>query len=116
MDYPAERFARTPISHIHRIIDELDNCQQSDANLASITSAQLCHLVRQAIHIFSQSAGSTSTGDPRQYLPFPEWAPPKAEPKGPSEMTALVLRDALRRREIPMHVFVALISPPEGES
>jgi hypothetical protein len=71
--------------------------------------------VRQGIHIFSQTSTPFTGVDTKQYLPFPDWKPPTEEVKGPSEMTALVLREALRRREIPMHVFVALISPPEDD-
>lgn len=79
-----------------------------------MTTAQLCFLVRQGIHIFSHST-TPMKGDAKQFLPFPDWKPPTEEVKGPTEMTALVLREALRRREIPMHVFVALISPPEDD-
>ncbi len=110
-DYPAERFARTPISHIRRILTELDNKVQAEANLASATNAQLCFLVRQAVHVFSHSTTPLTGISNKTYLPFPDWKPPSAKPSGPSEMTALALRETLRRRELPMHVFVALITP-----
>lgn len=113
-DYPAERFARTPINHIRRILSELDNKAQAEANLASTTSAQLCFLVRQGIHVFSQASTPLSGVTAKDYLPFPDWKPPSAKPTGPSEMTALALRETLRRRELPMHVFAALISPLDG--
>lgn len=115
LDYPPERFARTPIRHIQRILTDLDNKEQAEANLASASTAQLCYMVRQAINIFSHSTTPLSGVDPKTYLPFPEWSPPSAKPRGPSEMTALILREALRRREIPMQVFVALITPPEND-
>lgn len=110
-DYPAERFARTPINHIRRILTELDNKTQAEANLASATTAQLCFLVRQAVQVFSHSTTPLNGITNRTYLPFPDWKPPSAKPVGPTEMTSLALREALRRGRLPMHVFVALITP-----
>lgn len=114
-DYPPERFARTPIGHIKRIIAEISNQEQGNANLASSTTAQLCYLVRQAIHLYTQSTTPLTDIGPKNYLPFPEWKPPGSTPKGPSEITVQILREALRRREIPLYVFASLITPPEDD-
>jgi len=114
-DYPPERFSRTPISCIRLVLRELDHREQAEANLASSTTARLCFLLRQGLHAHSGATTPLTDVDIKSYLPFPDWKPPTEEVKGPSEMTALVLRETLRRREIPMHVFIALITPPESD-
>lgn len=78
--------------------------------------AQLCCLVTQALHVFSRAPGPVPKGDLKRFLPFPDWKPHENEKQGPSEITLLKLREALRRREIPMHVYLALQAPPENES
>ena len=115
-DYPAPRFARTPISVIRRVLTEIDNLEQAEANLASASTARLCYLVRQAVHVFSHAPGPLTDVDPRSYLPFPDWRPDDQKRPGPSDSTELVLKELVRRREIPMYVFKALITPPEDES
>lgn len=103
---------RTPIKQLQRILTELDNKEQAEANLASKSTAELCYLVRNAIHIFSHSTTPLTDVHVKSYLPFPDWKPPSAEIQGPSEMTVHVLREALRRHQLPMYVFTALITPP----
>lgn len=116
-DFPAPIFLRTPIAAIRRVLRELDAMDRGAANIASATNAQLCYLVRQAIHIFSHQT-SPYEGDPKSFLPFPDFTGTPEDDEsttaGPSELTRLTLREALRQHRIPLNVYAALITPPSA--
>lgn len=104
---------------IKRLLTEIENHEQAQANINSASTAQLCSLVRIAMHVFAHASGPVPDAEPKKFMPFPEWEPltaRKEKPKGPSEMTKLVLKEALRRGEIPLFVYVGLSSPPEDDS
>jgi len=112
-DYPAERFLRTPISSIRWLLRQLDDREKAQANLASLTSARLAHLVLQTAHGMSGSKRAAPKTKPADFLPFPEWKPTSVEAEGPDQPTKFILTELIRTRQIPMHVFASLMTPAE---
>lgn len=52
---------------------------------------------------------------PKDFLPFPDWRPSAADADGPDQPTKFILSELMRNRQIPMHVFVGLITPAEKQ-
>lgn len=113
-DFPAERFLRTPVSTLRWLLRELDDQEKAQANIDAITAARLTNLVLQVAHGFSGSKRAAPKTKPEDFLPFPNWRPTNQEADGPDQPTKFILSELLRNRQIPMHVFVALITPSEG--
>jgi hypothetical protein len=113
IDFPTERFLRTPIGTIRWILTQIDDQEKSQANIQAITAARLTSLVLQVAHSYSGSKKSAPKTDPEDFLPFPHWKPADARSEGVDQSTKLILSELLRNWQIPMHVFVALTTPPD---
>jgi hypothetical protein len=113
VDYPAERFLRTPISTLRWLLRQIDDAEQAKANLASITTARLTQLVVQVAHGFSGSKRAAPKVKPNEFLPFPDWKPASTEVDGPDQPTKFILSELIRTRQIPLHVFATLNTPAE---
>lgn len=114
-DYPAERFLRTPISSIRWLLRQLDDREKGQANLASVSTARLAHIVLQAAHGMSGSKSAAPKVQPKDFLPYPDWRPSTAEADGPDQPTKFILTELIKTRQIPMHVFASLITRAEEE-
>jgi len=115
MDYPAEKFIKTPINVITRVVQEVTKLEKYRANLEASTLAKIGTRLDQIAHAHFQAPGECKA-DPKDYLPFPDFDPEadKKKAKGPSRGTELVLRELISKYRIPMHVFVALMKPGES--
>lgn len=113
VDFPAERFLRTPTRTLHWLLSRIEDQQKAQANIDALSTAQLTHLVLQIAHGMSGSKRAAPKTKPDNFLPFPGWRPGGSAGEGPDQPTKFVLSELLRARRIPIHVFAALTSPPE---
>lgn len=70
-----------------------------------------------ALGVVEREAADSGVGghaELEDFLPFPNWKPSNLEAEGPDQPTKFILSELLRNRQIPMHVFVALITPAEN--
>ena len=96
------------------ILRRLDDDDQSRANVSSVTAARLATLVHEvALAHFGDKTNKSR--QPKVFLPFPDYTPEgeKAQKIGADEPTKLVLADLAKKHEIPIHVFTALMRPPD---
>jgi hypothetical protein len=114
-DFPVEKFLKTPINVITRVVQEVTRLEQYRANLEASSIAKLATRLDQIAHIHFQFPGECKA-EPKDYIPFPDFDPEadKKQAKGPSRGTELVLRELISKYRIPMHVFVALMKPGES--
>lgn len=105
---------RTPVSTIRWVLRELDDREKSLANLNALTTARLAHLVVQVAHGMSGSKHPVKA-KPQDFLPYPDWKPSSVEADGPDQPTKFILSELMRQRQIPMHVFVGLVTPVEKQ-
>ena len=112
-DFPRERFLRTPISTIRWVLRQLDDQEQSQANLAALPVARLTQIVLQVAHGFSGSKRAAPKTKVQEFLPFPDWRPSATEADGPDQPTKFILTELGRQRRIPVHVLTALLTPME---
>jgi hypothetical protein len=111
-DFPRERFLATPLRTLYRVIQEISDLEQRQANIESITVARLTEVVIQSVHAMSGSRSrNKQKARAKDFLPFPDWKPVSAESEGPSESTKFVLGELIHARRIPMYVYLALLSP-----
>ncbi len=111
-DFSRESFLRTPIHLIQRVLKEIDNHEQAQANIDSVTTARLIDVVLRVAHGFSGSKKKMAKTNISDFLPFPDWMP---ESKAKTEVdsgTKQVLIALLKKRQIPMHIFTGLVTPP----
>jgi hypothetical protein len=115
VDFPAEKFVKTPINVITKVMQEATSIQQYRANLEASTTAKLISKIDHVVHAWFQVSGDCKS-EPKDHLPFPDFDTENAKKasKGPSRATELVLRDLITKYRIPMHVFVALMKPGES--
>jgi hypothetical protein len=114
-DFPRERFLRTPIGLIRWILRQLDEREQALANMAALPTARLTQLVVQIAHGFSGSRRPAPKMKVQDFLPYPKLSPASAEAEGPDDPTKFILTELGRSHRIPMHVFVALMTPVERQ-
>ena len=122
VDFPRERFLRTPVRIIMDLIQYIDNEEQRQYNLASSATAMLSY---QVVGIASGMGGekvpehiSTDT-----FLPFPRWKAkenlfteeqpamqrPENDPTPSNRSTTKqIMLSLLKQRRIPPDVFLAL--------
>lgn len=113
LDFPRERFLRTPVSALRRVLRELDQREQAQANLDALATARLAHLVMQVAHGFSGSKRPPPKVEVKDFLPYPEFRPQGEEADGPDQPTRFILTELGQKRLLPIHVFTALIAPAE---
>lgn len=116
-DFPPERFLRTPITLVRDILRRLDEEEQARANLSSVTTARLASLIHSIALVHFQDQ-STKAQPAKDFLPFPDFSPENDKPKpaGPDEATQLTLTELVRKGQLPMHVFTALMHPESGNA
>lgn len=113
-EFTRERFLRTPISTIRWLLTELDDHEKEQANISSITTAQLAALVVQIAHAYSGSKSKSPAANPVSFLPYADWRPSGAkEGAGPDKATQMVLAELGGQRRLPVHVLAALLTPVE---
>lgn len=113
-DFPRERFLRTPVQAILKLLKYIESEEQRVANVYSAATAILGVQMAFIAHGFSGAKGGKPKVTLSDYLPFPDWKPPTEVVRdGPSPETKAVLISLLRERRIPMHVFTQLNSSPE---
>lgn len=112
VDYPREAFLRTPVQTIVHLLSHIDNEDQRNSNVNSITTAKLCAQVIAIAHGMSGSKGKRPKISIEDYLPFPDWSPTAEVRKGPDDDTKKILSSLIRERKLPMYVFVQLITAP----
>lgn len=113
MDFPRERFLRTPVRAIRRALRYVEDQEQAQANRDSVTAARLCQIVLQAAHNFSGSKRAAPKLNAKDFLPYPDWRPATEDATGPDQPTKFILSELGKQRLIPVHVLVALMTPPE---
>lgn len=114
-DFNPSSFLRTPIASIRTILAKIDSEEQRVANIAAYTQANLTHLVVNVAHGFSGSKKAAPRIKPKDFLPFPDWEPTQSRAERIDAGTSFVLSQLVKQRRIPMHVFTALMSPPESD-
>lgn len=116
-DMDSSTFIRTPIGYINKISKYIDDEEQREANIRSVTTAQLAVLLINVAHGFSGKRGNTPKVKATDFLPFPEWKPTNSNSASQIDpITKQILTQLIRRRAIPMYVFVSLLSsdPEDG--
>jgi hypothetical protein len=96
------------------ILRRLDDDDQSRANVSSVTAARLATLVHEvALAHFGDKTNKSR--QPKEFLPFPDYTPEgdKAKKVGADEATKLLLVDLAKKHKIPVHVFTAMMRPPD---
>ena len=114
-DFPRERFLRTPISTIRWALRQLDDREQSQANLEALPTARLTQILLQIAHGFSGSKRAAPKTKVQEFLPFPDWRPSTAEADGPDQPTRFILTELGKQRRLPIHVLTALLTPAERQ-
>jgi len=109
-DYPRERFVRTPVGTIRRVLRHLDDLEQRKANERALTTARLSQLVVQIAHGFSGSKKSPPKVTAKEFLPYPDWKPSSEQGDGPDQPTKFVLTQLVRQMRVPLHVYTALMT------
>jgi hypothetical protein len=113
-DFPKEVFARTPIHILKKVLQEIDNSEQAEANIYSMATARLTEVVVHVAHGFSGSKRKMPKTKTTDYLPYPDWSPKSEKKKEIDQETKTVLLSLLRQRRLPMYVFASLVTtPPE---
>lgn len=116
VDFPRERFIRTPIGAITKLIMWVDSEEERLANLYSHAVGNLGVELAHIAHGFAGGKGKSPDIKPKDFYPYPEWKPLTEGPTdGPSVETKLTLGRVFRKRQIPPHVYVHLMGSPEGE-
>lgn len=110
-EFTADKFLRTPISTINRVLKELDNAEQAHANIYSLSTARLIEALLQVAHGFSGSKKKMQKINTKDFLPFPLWEPDTEVQNKVDGETRKLLVDLVKRRRIPMYVFTNLITP-----
>lgn len=113
-DFPRERFLRTPISTIRWALRQLDDREQAQANLEALPTARLTQLVIQIAHGLSGSKRTAPKTKVQEFLPFPDWRPATAEAHGPDQPTRFILTELGKKRLLPLHVMVSLLTPSDS--
>ena len=108
--YPPEKFVRTPLKVIGRLVEHINTREQYEANRDSITQAQMAHLLMMLGHAYSGSKKSPPRVQPSSFLPYPEFRGAEQEDKGPDKATQFVLSEVGRQGRIPAYVLVALMT------
>lgn len=98
---------------MRRAFRYLDDQEKARANLQALSTATLCQIVLQAAHGFSGSKRAAPKVTARDFLPFPEWKPPADDAPGADQATRAKLSELGKQRLLPVHVLVALMTPPE---
>ena len=111
-DFPKEVFVRTPIHIIRRVLKDIDNAEQAEANINSMSTARLTEIVLHIAHGFSGSKKRMPKTNVTEYLPFPNWRPEEESKNEISGETKKILIDLAKKRFVPMHVFASLLTPP----
>lgn len=106
---------RTPIAVIRRVLRELDQREQAEANTNAVTTARLAQLVLQVAHGFSGSKRPAPKVSAKDFLPYPNWRPSTADASGPDQPTKFILSELGRNRQLPVHVVAALMTPAEQD-
>jgi hypothetical protein len=114
-DFPRERFLRTPINAIRWALRQLDDHEQSRANLAALPTARLTQILLQIAHGFSGSKRAAPKTKVQEFLPFPDWRPSTTEAEGPDQPTRFILTELGKQRRLPVHVLTALLTPAERQ-
>lgn len=113
IDFPREVFLRTPVTAIRRVLHELDQREQSQANVDALTTARLTQLVLQIAHGFSGSKRPAPRITAKDFLPYPDWKPEGRASDGADQPTRFILSELGRRGELPVHVLAALMASAE---
>lgn len=112
-DFPRERFLRTPISTIRWALRQVDDREQSQANLEALPTARLTQILIQIAHGFSGSKRAAPQTKIQEFLPFPDWRPSSMEADGPDQPTRFILTELGKQRRLPIHVLTALLTSAE---
>lgn len=108
VDFPRERFVRTPIVLLKKALDFVSDIEQREANRDSITQAQMTDLLLKIAHGFSGSKKAPPRTLPKDFLPFPKYRAPSQELDEADQPTKFVLSELVKRFQLPVYVFVAL--------
>lgn len=100
---------------IRRVLRELDQREQAEANTNAVTTARLAQLVLQVAHGFSGSKRPAPKVAVKDFLPYPNWRPSTADAGGPDQPTKFILSELGRNRQLPVHVVAALMTPAEQD-
>lgn len=90
-----------------------ENEQQHQLNSTSVSASYICNYIIQIAHSYSGSKKSPPKTKPQDFLPYPAWEP--LEGSGtrndkPTEITRSILKTLLIKRNLPIHVYMALNS------
>lgn len=107
-DFPAHKFLRTPVSTISWVLEVIDEREKIDANINSITAAQLAQIVLQVSYAFSGSKKGAPKTTVKEFLPFPNFKPHTQAANKASSSTKFILEKLIASREIPLEVYLAL--------
>lgn len=114
-DFPQERFLRTPISTIRWALRQLDDHEQSQANLDALPTARLTQILLQIAHGFSGSKRAAPKTKVQEFLPYPDWRPSSADAEGPDQPTKFILTELGKQRRLPVHVLTGLLTSAERQ-
>lgn len=103
MDFTREVFQRTPIKLITYILNKSTEEEKRRANIASISTAKLAHIIIQAVSGLSGNKKPPQV-DIGQFLPFEV----DSETHAFNEQTKLILRKLIKEGVIPSQVIAAL--------
>lgn len=116
--YP-EKFLRTPSQTIRRLLLLSENKQQHQLNSTSVSASYVCNYLIQIAHSYSGSKKSPPRTKPQDFLPYPAWEPLEGDRSSddrPTEITRSILKTLLIKRNLPIHVFIALNSKTKDTS
>jgi hypothetical protein len=104
---------RTPVSQINWLLEQASYNAYEEANLHSLSTAQLAALVVSIAHGLSGSKGARPNIKPQDFLPFADLDKVRRRKRAsaPTEPTRKVLGELMRQMRLPVHVFTALITP-----
>lgn len=105
---------RTPVTTLQALLKYIEDYEQEKANVASATTAQLTHYLLQIDHNHKNQGnpGAKSLNSkPEMFLPYAAREINRNTVQL-SQETKDILVHLLKTRQIPMHVYSQLISPP----
>lgn len=111
VDFPRERFLRTPVKALSRVVAFIDSEEQRRYNIASISSAHISAQIISIAHGLSGSKASPPKVTAKDFLPFPDWNPEPARKEGPSPDTQATLTRLLKQGRLPLHIYTSLTTP-----
>jgi hypothetical protein len=93
---------------IRRLLTEAEDYRQAQANIESLSAANISALLIRIAHGFSGAKTPPPRTAPKDFLPYPDWTPREAPESGPDDATRLLLIELVRANRVPLYVFTAL--------